>query len=589
MWKKGLLILGLAGMVVLATGAPAYAGNINAAEQSIISYYSGTVTYNGKTYKFTEDAKNQAYNKLMEDDVDLTSAEVKSAIRQANKNLKRGIDEGYLVEVDDSGSGSGSSGDDNSGGNQGGNAGDNNGGSQGGNAGDNNGGSQGGNAGDNNGGSQGGNTGDSNSGSGTGNMGDPGDGSGSGDSGSGNGGTGNEGSGNSGNGNGDTGSSGNGSSGTGNEGSPGNGNSGTGNEGSSGNGSGGSAAGSGNGNSGMGNTGNGNGTGGSANPSKPRKTIDLDAIYQAVEEDGGHNTVVGLETDKDTGNRHMEGNSFTVEQYLEGKAMAVTKDGEVLLEAELPIKNTGFYTGTVKQAAVFAGIFFFVVMAGAVWIVRSGKHEKVLNYIGIPLAFIICLASVFGMLLPDVLSSRFSVWKSVWISGAPQYSYAYANGMDGQFQNTPTEGNISKETFIHPLTGDQYGELSCQRLNLQAPLYYGDSDEILEKGAGTYAGGYLPGMGGTILIGAHDATFFGPLETIQEGDEISLGTSYGQFTYCVTGTKVSDLMDTSAYQITNGAEQLILYTCYPFGEEDTVRNRRFFVYAEKVSGPAVGE
>lgn len=88
MWKKRQAGFGIIAILFLALVTPVYAGNINAAEQSIIAYYSGTVSYDGKTYQFTEAAKQQAYNKLMADDVDLTPAQAASAIRQANANLK---------------------------------------------------------------------------------------------------------------------------------------------------------------------------------------------------------------------------------------------------------------------------------------------------------------------------------------------------------------------------------------------------------------------------------------------------------------------------------------------------------------------
>lgn len=76
-----------------------YAGDINSAEQMIINYYNGTFTYEGKTYVATEAAKATAYNKLIADDVDLTAAQAKTAIRNASNQVKEGIDQGHLVEV----------------------------------------------------------------------------------------------------------------------------------------------------------------------------------------------------------------------------------------------------------------------------------------------------------------------------------------------------------------------------------------------------------------------------------------------------------------------------------------------------------
>jgi sortase (surface protein transpeptidase) len=55
----------------------------------------------------------------------------------------------------------------------------------------------------------------------------------------------------------------------------------------------------------------------------------------------------------------------------------------------------------------------------------------------------------------------------------------------------------------------------------------------------------------------------------------------------VTGTEVLDVLDYKKRD--SESEELTLYTCYPFGAEDKLRNERFFVYAEKISGPEIGE
>ncbi len=284
-------------------------------------------------------------------------------------------------------------------------------------------------------------------------------------------------------------------------------------------------------------------------------------------------------------NAKFSGNTFTAEQYLFGKSVAATQDGQLLLETDLPIKNTGFYNGGAKRLLMFAGIVFACLMLAVILLARSKKNRKGIRYIVTPLVFTLALTGFFGLLLTGALGNQLDKWKSLWIAGAPGYSYAYA----AQGEDLPAEGTIAREGLSLPLSGDQYGELACEKAGLQAPLYYGDSEEILKKGAGTYAGSYLPGMGGTILVGAHDATFFAPLEKMEKDDVISLTTTYGSYQYRVTKTQVADLMDASAYQISKDGEELVLYTCYPFGVEDEVREQRFYVYAEKISGPEIGE
>ena len=527
MWKKNIAILGAATLAFLtASTTTVYAGGINAAEQRIIDFYNGTFTYNGKTYVATESAKSAAYNKLVADDVDLTDAQVTSAISQARSSIRQGIEEGHLVEA-------GSGGDDNG-----------------------------------NGGS--GDNGNSNSGeNGTGNNGSGDNGNnGSGDNGTGNGnnGSGENGTGNGNNASGDNGSEGNGTGGSGN--TPpednGSGNNNSGNNASNG--------GDNTGNNGVGNIGNG-------------KTIDIDALFQELSKNKDHTTVYGLQGTSSLQNAKLSGNTFTAEQYLLGKSIAATQDGQLLLETDLPIKNTGFYNGGAKRLLMFAGIVFACLMLAVILLARSKKNRKGIRYIVTPLVFTLALTGFFGLLLTGALGNQLDKWKSLWIAGAPGYSYAYA----AQGEDLPAEGTIAREGLSLPLSGDQYGELACEKAGLQAPLYYGDSEEVLKKGAGTYAGSYLPGMGGTILAGAHDATFFAPLEKMEKDDVISLTTTYGSYQYRVTKTQAADLMDASAYQISKDGEELVLYTCYPFGVEDEVREQRFYVYAEKISGPEIGE
>ena len=192
------------------------------------------------------------------------------------------------------------------------------------------------------------------------------------------------------------------------------------------------------------------------------------------------------------------------------------------------------------------------------------------------------LTSIMGIALfltfaSGFVESKVGKWKSLWIHGAPEYTYA------AELEN----GEVSNKTEITPLQGEQYGEILCDEIDLKAPIYYGDTDEIFEQGVGTYAGRKLPGQGGEILVSGHDTTFFAPLASIQEGMVLSIKTYYGQFEYKVKGTEVLDVLEYKERK--PETEELVLYTCYPFGAEEELRNERFFVYAEKISGQEIGE
>lgn len=138
-----------------------------------------------------------------------------------------------------------------------------------------------------------------------------------------------------------------------------------------------------------------------------------------------------------------------------------------------------------------------------------------------------------------------------------------------------------------PNFNDQYGLLINEKLKINAPVFFGDRPEQLESGAGTYIGSFLPGFGKTTLIGAHDTTYFSGLEKVSAGDEFIFSTTYGIYRYKVSGTKIYDDNFDDAYNLTADKEQLVLYTCYPFGSLNGKKTQRMFVYLNLVSGPSI--
>ena len=145
---------------------------------------------------------------------------------------------------------------------------------------------------------------------------------------------------------------------------------------------------------------------------------------------------------------------------------------------------------------------------------------------------------------------------------------------------------LSKITW--PKYGEQYGVLKCKKLDINTPVYFGDRGTLLEKGAGSYIGSMLPGMKQTILIGAHDTTYFAGLEKVHQGDRFTFTTEYGIYKYEVKDMKIvkQDQFE-SAYNLGAKKEQLILYTCYPFGRLNGTKEERMFVYLDKISGPDI--
>ena len=95
--------LALTAMLFLASVQPltAFAGSINGNEQELLNVISGTETYNGQTYRMKEEYIIQARAYFLQDDVDVTDEQKQKAIDTMYANIEQGIEEGYLIPVEE--------------------------------------------------------------------------------------------------------------------------------------------------------------------------------------------------------------------------------------------------------------------------------------------------------------------------------------------------------------------------------------------------------------------------------------------------------------------------------------------------------
>ena len=132
----------------------------------------------------------------------------------------------------------------------------------------------------------------------------------------------------------------------------------------------------------------------------------------------------------------------------------------------------------------------------------------------------------------------------------------------------------------YPEYGTQYGKLIIQDLDIDLPLYFGDTLSILRYGAGHSSGSYFPGEGGSIICMAHNTNgFFRRLPEIQIGTKIQINTVYGEYTYTVYETKIVPGTELSAVPVQHDEEILMLYTCYPVNSIGHAKNR-FITYSK---------
>jgi len=111
--------------------------------------------------------------------------------------------------------------------------------------------------------------------------------------------------------------------------------------------------------------------------------------------------------------------------------------------------------------------------------------------------------------------------------------------------------------------GERIGEIAIPRLKLAVPIFEGDDDATLKRGAGHVPHTALPGQPGNICIAAHRDKFFRSLRFIKPHDEIVLETSEGPVRYSVNSVSIVKPSDVQVL-LPAPNRDLTLVTCYPF-------------------------
>ena len=189
---------------------------------------------------------------------------------------------------------------------------------------------------------------------------------------------------------------------------------------------------------------------------------------------------------------------------------------------------------------------------------------------------------VFGITAP-FMSDFYSIGSMFLQDEEPAYSRTYENIF------TPSDNSgdtVDAEDVDYPSIDKQFGTLEINGRGVEAKLFFGDGYVPLRNGVGVYAGSFIPGYGKTILVSGHNNTYFNGLKNVKKGDIVKIRTSYGNYEYQINKTQIADAKDKSTYDLGADEENLVMYTCYPF-DELGLTEQRFFVYADKISGPKI--
>ena len=204
-----------------------------------------------------------------------------------------------------------------------------------------------------------------------------------------------------------------------------------------------------------------------------------------------------------------------------------------------------------------------------------------MSFIITPLAFaLIGYLLIYIAFLPSV-NTAVGIWNFVTAGGGEHESEdLMINRLDGYTDSVPS----SLITF--PAVGDRFGELTIESADIKAPVYFGDSKKILNKGIGQYSGSLFVGSGGTVLMSGHNNTYLHTLGEAKVGDRVLLSTNYGDYVYEIQEVGVKYAHDSKAFDLSAEYENLVLYTCYPFNALGLTK-QRYFVYCKYISGPKI--
>lgn len=207
-----------------------------------------------------------------------------------------------------------------------------------------------------------------------------------------------------------------------------------------------------------------------------------------------------------------------------------------------------------------------------------------------PILFLVVGYSLMYVVGRPVIQFASSSLKLFLLADVPTFERqqdAFAAVNDEEIKKD-ADDEIPSSQIEYPKGGYQYGEVIAESLDLDMPLYYGDTDEILRQGAGQYMGSVYPGEVGTSLIGAHNGYGFGKFIGIEKGDIVKVKTTYANYEYKVTKMDIrhKDDPEIEAALEQRDTPKIIFYTCYPV-DSIGMTDERVFVFCDLVKGPVV--
>lgn len=194
----------------------------------------------------------------------------------------------------------------------------------------------------------------------------------------------------------------------------------------------------------------------------------------------------------------------------------------------------------------------------------------------------------FFLLLPHILTVCALLCASVVLLETVVAESTYYQLITGMAGSSSSSGSVTQEEGHIPAIyyGEQWATLNVDGWEERdIPVFFGDENALLRKGAGMRFNSRFCGQGGRTVLSAHVTAHFYELETTKIGTLVTMDTVYGKYVYEVVDTLIFHYQDNSALTPVEGeGETLFLYTCYPRKNGHLFKEQRLALICRKVEG-----
>lgn len=142
--------------------------------------------------------------------------------------------------------------------------------------------------------------------------------------------------------------------------------------------------------------------------------------------------------------------------------------------------------------------------------------------------------------------------------------------------------NTSYNYRVLAESGEVMGILEIPSISLEVPIFFGTSDDVLQRGIGHLNGTSIPAEGKSVHsvlcghTGSSNSRLFTDLDKVEKGERFYININNRTLTYEVVDIMITDPSETDMLTVVNGKNYTTLYTCTPYG----VNTHRLLVRGE---------